>query len=91
MSIRPANNYPQGSDGSNSHYGLVTPRRVRAPGLHPLQNRPLVGRVPPPGVPTSYRPGALTRRPHLVPNENCWSDGQCAQPMKVIVDEQGTL
>src|ERR1039458_228020 len=31
---------------SNSHYGPVTPRRVRAPGLHTLQNRPLVGRVP---------------------------------------------
>ena len=36
---------------SNSHYGPVTPRRVRAPGLHPPQNRPLVGRVPSPGVP----------------------------------------
>ena len=35
---------------SNSHYGLVTPRRVRAPGLHPPQNRPLVGRVPSPNV-----------------------------------------
>ena len=39
--------------GSNSHYGPVTPRRVRAPGLHPLQNRHLVGRVPSPGFPVS--------------------------------------
>src|ERR1035438_6356540 len=38
---------------SNSHYGPVTPRRVRAPGLHPPQNRHLVGRVPSPGVPIS--------------------------------------
>src|ERR1035438_1875662 len=36
---------------SNSHYGPVTPRRVRAPGLHPPQNRHLVGRVPSPGIP----------------------------------------
>jgi len=27
---------------------------VRAPGLHPPQNRPLVGRVPSPGVPISF-------------------------------------
>ncbi len=39
--------------GSNSHYGHVTPRRVRAPGLHPPQNRPLVGQVPSPGAPIS--------------------------------------
>jgi hypothetical protein len=38
---------------SNSHYVPVTPRRVRAPGLHPPQNRHLVGRVPSPGVPIS--------------------------------------
>ena len=38
---------------NNSHYGPVTPRRVRAPGLHPPQDRPLVGRVPSPGVPIS--------------------------------------
>jgi len=31
----------------------ATPRRVRAPGLHPPQNRPRVGRVPSPGVPCS--------------------------------------
>src|SRR5208283_3580518 len=36
---------------SNSHYGPLYPRRVRAPGLHPAQNRCLVGRVPPPGLP----------------------------------------
>ena len=41
------------SGDSNSHYGSATPRRVRAPGLHPAQNRPLVGRVPSPGVPFS--------------------------------------
>ena len=38
---------------SNYHYGHVTPRLVRAPGLHPPQNRPPVGRVPSPGVPIS--------------------------------------
>ena len=38
---------------SHSHYGPIAPRRVRAPGLHPLQNRPLVGRGPSPGVPVS--------------------------------------
>ena len=38
---------------SNSHYGPVTPRRVRAPGLHPPQNRHLVGRAPSPGFPIS--------------------------------------
>src|SRR2546422_9520997 len=37
-------------DDSNSHYGRFGPRRVRAPGLHLPQNRPLVGRVPSPGV-----------------------------------------
>src|SRR3989442_9491498 len=36
---------------SNSHYGRFDPRRVRAPGLHAPQNRPLVGRAPAPGVP----------------------------------------
>src|SRR6266568_7098131 len=36
---------------SNSHYGRFDPRRVRAPGLHAPQNRPLVGRVPSPGLP----------------------------------------
>src|SRR5947199_4115900 len=36
---------------SNSHFGRLDPRRVRAPGLQPSQNRPLVGRVPSPGVP----------------------------------------
>src|SRR6266576_5465604 len=43
---------------SNSHYGLVNARRVRAPGLHPHKT-------------ASCRPGALTRRPDLVHNENC--------------------
>jgi len=43
---------------SNSHYGPVTPRRVRAPGLHPHKT-------------ASGRPGALTRRPDLVYTENC--------------------
>ena len=42
-----------GAGTSNSHYGPVTPRRVRAPGLHPPQNQHLVGRVPSPGVPIS--------------------------------------
>ena len=61
-------------DRSNSHYGPVTPRRVRAPGLHPPQNRPLVGRVPSPGVPIAsimrtagrivrWRPGFSAPRP----------------------------
>src|SRR6266851_5590772 len=35
----------------NSHYGRFNRRRVRAPGLHPPQNRLLVGRVPSPGFP----------------------------------------
>ena len=38
---------------NNSHYGPVTPRRVRAPGLQTLRKRPLVGRVPSSGVPIS--------------------------------------
>jgi hypothetical protein len=62
---------------SNSHYGPVTPRRVRAPGLHPPQNRPLVGRVPSPGVPTSSTMRIAGRNlGHLVPlvrhARGCW-------------------
>ena len=43
---------PIGLEFSNSHYSPVVPRRVRAPGLHPPQNRHLVGRVPSPGAPS---------------------------------------
>jgi hypothetical protein len=39
---------------SNSHYGPVNARRVRAPGLHPPQNRAVVGRVPSPGIPLQH-------------------------------------
>ena len=39
-----------------AYYGSATPRRVRAPGLHPTEtpkHRHLVGRVPSPGTPIS--------------------------------------
>jgi hypothetical protein len=35
----------------DSDYSLASSRRVMAPGLQPRQNRPVVGRVPSPGVP----------------------------------------
>jgi len=48
---------------SNSHYGPVNRRRLRAPGPHPAQNRPLVGRVPSPGVPNLVHNEELPRGP----------------------------
>ena len=41
--------------------GHVTPRRVRTRGLHPPQNRHLVGRVPSPGGPILSAPRTRTR------------------------------
>jgi len=47
---------------------ILTPRRVRAPGLHPPQNRPLVGRVPSPGAPIS----SIMSRPPGRPSSQLW-------------------
>ena len=44
---------------SNSHYGPVKLRRVRAPGLQTRKNHPLDGRVPSPGVPIWSMAGSL--------------------------------
>ena len=78
---------------SNSHYGPVTPRRVRAPGLHPPQNRPLVGRVPSPGVPiASIMRTAVANLPRqavdvalMVINLPGQSGIECARQLKALL------
>ena len=86
-------------DSSSSHYGPVIPRRVRAPGLHPPQNRPLVGRVPSPGVPISSimriaaatgcsSPGQERAKKEAIPMEVLWRS--YGIPMEVLWNNTGT-
>jgi hypothetical protein len=63
---------------SNSPCGPVSPSRVRAPGLHPPQNRLLAGRMPSPGWPISsiMRIADCAKsgcRTHLL-TDTIWSD-----------------
>jgi len=68
---------------SDFHYGPVTPRRVRAPGLHPPQNRHRVGWVPSPGVPISSTMRIAGRAAKLVDKLGSWQPF-CRRPNSPI-------